>query len=193
MRATTCFLILGLIALVFACGNDDDNSPGEPQIEEGLFYDGPNANAPFLPAGEYEAAVRFPAGQTSQYSGRQLRSVYLYFYNLPTGVQVKIYSGEDSSTPDSLLYSGNITRNELTAFAWSEHVLDAPLQITGTDLWVSTRFVHPFDQQSIGCDAGPRNSNGGDYLFEESNNAWTTYQDLTNGESINWNIRAEVE
>jgi len=193
MRRIPTLLIFGFLLPFFACSNDDDNEPNEPQIEEGLFYDGPNANSPVLPAGEYEAAVRFPSSETTPFSGREITSVFLYFYNLPTGVQVKIYRGNGPDAPSTLLYSDNITRNELAEFAWSEHVLDTPLEITGDEIWVSTRFVHPFDQQSIGCDAGPRNSQGGDYLFEADNSAWTTYQALTNGESINWNIRVRVE
>jgi len=45
--------------------------------------------------------------------------------------------------------------------------------------------------QTIGCDAGP-NSTGGDWLYQESDGRWLTFQQRTTTESINWNIRGFV-
>ncbi|NBC09496.1 MAG: hypothetical protein GVY26_20080, partial [Bacteroidetes bacterium] len=45
-------------------------------------------------------------------------------------------------------------------------------------------------QQSIGCDAGPNQSNG-DWLYDSNDSQWLPYTDRT-PESINWNIRGEL-
>ncbi len=50
---------------------------------------------------------------------------------------------------------------------------------------------HAQQQQSIGCDAGPRKTNG-DWLFSGADLSWLTYQERT-GEGVNWNIRGRVE
>ncbi len=174
-----------------SCNNDDDNSPA-PEIDQGLYYDGPNATAPILPGGTHEAAARFPAALTGPLAGKELTTVYFFMLGLPQGVQVKIYGQGNNNFPGQLLYTANIRRSELNDFSWNEHVLTTPLELSGSEIWISIRVVHNNNFQSIGCDSGPRDPNG-DWLLLDGNNQWTTYQLLTNGESINWNIRAKVE
>lgn len=179
-------LLMLSLAFVFSCTNDDDDSPSLPTT---LQYDGENVTGPILPAGEYEAAVRFPSSLLADYVGRNLEGISFFLGDRPAGVIVRIYGDNSVDTPGDLLFEADVT-NGVGVPNWNQLPLSDPIEITGDDIWISILFIHDQNQQSIGCDAGPNTFNG-DWLFQDSDNEWRTFRDRT-GENINWNIRAEV-
>lgn len=176
-------LLLGLIFLFGACGDDDRT------VESSLRYDGDNFNAPQLNAGTFEAAARFPASITNSFVGQKLTQVSYYMAATPQQTILKIYEGGTSTTPGTVVYEASLT-GTITQNAFNAHVLSEPLEITGEDLWLSISMRTNRPLQMIGCDPGPRDPNG-DFLFRDLDNEWITFQDLS-GESINWNIRGVV-
>lgn len=177
---------LGFLALLAfsSCQNDDDSPV--PSGENVLSYDGPNATGPLLVAGDYEAAARFPASETSKLQGRSLTEVTWFMGILPSSCKVRIYGPGAGDEPGQLLYSADVT-DRVQVPNWNTHELRDPLPIDGQELWISIAFTHPAQQQSIGCDSGP-NVPGGDWLFSSNDGQWITYIQRT-GESVNWNIR----
>ena len=170
--------------LLAACGGD------ERSLETSLRYDGDNFNAPLLNPDTYETAARFPANITRDYVGQKLTQVSYYMAATPLQTTLKIYSGGTSSAPGQVVYEATLT-GTITNNAFNAHVLSEPLEITGEDLWLSVRFRLNRGLQTIGCDQGPRDDNG-DLMYQESTGEWTTFNDFTGGESINWNIRGVV-
>ncbi|MBX2845402.1 MAG: hypothetical protein KTR13_04230 [Saprospiraceae bacterium] len=183
--------LLFLLALPFlwvSC-SDDDNSFG---IEE-LSYDGPNEAAPILPLGTFEAAARFPASITSDYSGRSLDVVQFYLENVPLRTWVKVYGDGGNNAPGTLLYEREVT-DDVFPFRWNSHSLDIPVTINGDDLWIAIVVEHENGNYgSIGCDPGPATSNGDWFLDVDFTTNWETFRNFTNNAvSINWNIRGEL-
>lgn len=178
--------MLGLLSLLAlsACQKED-----ESPVSSGLSYDGPNASGPLLLAGNFEAAARFPASETSAFQGQRLREVTWFMGVLPASCKVRVYGPGNGNEPGSLLYSADVT-DRVQVPAWNTHELRDPIPIDGQELWISIAFTHPATQQSIGCDAGP-NVPDGDWLFSSNDNQWRTYIQRT-GESVNWNIRGIV-
>ena len=181
--------ILGLFALLAFSACQKNDEPPVPSGENVLNYDGPNATGPLLAAGEYEAAARFPAVETSPYEGKPLTEVTWFMGILPSSCKVRIYGPGSGDEPGQLLYSADVT-DRVQVPAWNTHELRDPILIEGQELWISIAFTHPAQQQSIGCDSGP-NVAGGDWLFSSNDNRWRTYVQRT-GESVNWNIRGIV-
>lgn len=177
-------LLLLFCVLTYSCKDDD---PIEKDFI--LQHDGDNATGPQLDAGTYEAAVRFVGDDVSIYSGNKLTEVEFFMGNEPASCRVIVYDEGANNTPGNELYTANI--NSVQSPAWNTHRLATPVDITGDNLWISIELVHDQSQQSIGCDAGPRSTNG-DWLFQDSDGNWETYQNRT-GESVNWNIRGKVE
>ncbi|MEY3052573.1 MAG: hypothetical protein RLY31_2358 [Bacteroidota bacterium] len=179
IRKTFYALAFGLLALS-ACQDD------EPSVEAVLRYDGENATGPFLEQGEHELAIHFPASTMADYTGRELTEVSFFVGDaLPAQCQVRVYRGGTVS-PGGLEYSFDVT-DGLQTLRWNRHILSSPLALEGDDLWISVFVTHAVGQQSIGCDAGPR-KDGGDWLYQEADGSWQTYQQRTT-ESVNWNIR----
>lgn len=171
-----------------ACG-DDDTSPTPDNI---LRLDGDNNSGPLLTAGEHELAVHFTAAKMADYVGKKLTEVEFFVGQpLPQNCKVRVYQGGTNS-PGTQAYEFDVT-NGLQTTKWNKHKLSTPVELTGTDLWLSVFVIHAAEQQSIGCDAGPR-KDGGDWLFSSSDGEWKTYFDRTpTQESVNWNIRGKVE
>lgn len=177
--------ILAMLAvLAFSTCKKDD----EPQNL--LSYDGPNATGPLLEAGDYEAAARFPAAQTSRFEGRRLEEVTWFMGLRPASCKINIYGPGSGNAPGALLYAAEIQPNSLQVPDWNIHRLSPTLPIDGEELWISIAFTHTQQQQSIGCDAGPNRANG-DWLFDSNDGQWRTYIQRTQ-ENVNWNIRGVV-
>jgi hypothetical protein len=155
-----------------------------------INLDSDNFAAPILPAGTYEAAAKYNQNIMSPFAGYTFKEVRYYIDNLPEQASVIIYE-DAGSNPGAVLYSSNVT-SEVNDRSWNEHTLSTPLTLDGSAIWVAIRFVHAQDQTSIGCDPGPAVSNG-DWLFDNADNQWRSFEDRTITESINWNIRAVVE
>jgi hypothetical protein len=183
----TLLLLLAFSLSFLACNRDDDDDNFNPETT--LNLDGPNATAPFLLPGTYEAAARFGANETARFTGKKLTEVAFFIANIPSMCVVRIYDEGTAGEPGRLLYTATVS-GSLRAFSWNRHQLRRPLDISGDDIWISIGLVHTQSQQSIGCDAGPSNGPG-DWLFQESDNAWRTFRERS-GENINWNIRGIV-
>jgi len=181
-------LALLSVLLVFGCQNDDDDGPSTTNT---LQYDGDNATGPLLPAGEYEAAVRFPASFTKDYVGRFIESISFFIGIPPAGLTVVIYEEGTASQPGNVIFEQTVNVSALSTPNWNQLNLPTPIEIFEEDIWISIALTHDQQQQSIGCDAGPNRANG-DWLFQDSDNDWRTYTERT-GESINWNIRANLQ
>jgi len=176
------FLLLGLVILFSAC--KDDRS-----VDAALRLDGDNQTAPTLPVDTYEAAARFSERIVNPYIGQNLTEVSYYMVGTPQQTTLKIYSGGDAQ-PENVVYEASLT-GTITENSFNSHVLSEPLPITGEPLWISIKIRQNRTLQTIGCDAGP-NTAGGDWLYQESDGRWLTFQQRTSTESINWNIRGFV-
>lgn len=186
MKLQLLYPVLLLLAMT-AC-NKDDNPPGDNNL---LHYDGENASGPLLAAGNHELAIRFPAALLSQYSGKTIESVEFFVGILPAACEVKLYGpGNDIIEPGAQLYRTDVTAS-LYAPAWNSHPVPGAIPIGTEDIWVAIAVVHTEEQQSIGCDAGPR-KNDGDWLYLSTDGDWLSYKDRT-GESVNWNIRLNLK
>ncbi len=178
MKYTLALLVTGLLILTTACEPDEE-------IDLNLLeYAGVNSTSPFLPEGSYSFAARFPASVLTERIGKEMISVELFIYDVPSSAILTINQG-NASTPGTLLYSDNVTDN-LSPNIGNTIFLNSPIEITGEDIWVVYTVEQTENQQVLGCDAGPRDSNGD--RFFNTTDGWTTFQDFANGESINWNI-----
>ena len=188
MKKLTLILLAVLLGFAACKKDEQDAGPGGTEI---LRLDGDNASSPVLPAGNYEHAVKFPASLTSLYDGDLLTGVRVYFYFVPSNVEIVVYGpGNSANTPGVELYVGSISGLQGNAF--NDILFEAQDQILigRSDLWLSIYYTTQGGTQVIGCDAGPRDPNG-DYLKDGA--TWTTFQDYTQTESINWNIRGIVQ
>lgn len=186
MKITHLFFLL--IVILASCKDDD---PALPDGASLLKYDGANNSGPLLEAGKHELAVRFPASTMADLAGKKLTEVQVFVGDvLPKDCAIKLYRPGNATSPGALFYEGNVL-STLRTLQWNNFKITPAIDITGEDLWVSVYVEHGSKQQSIGCDAGPRKTNG-DWLLSDSDHDWLTYEERT-GESVNWNIRALVE
>lgn len=192
MKATYIFFLLGLATLTLSCTSDDDdnNFVDEPTFRANfLYYDSGNITGPLLEPGTYELAISFTADDLEPHVGKTIEEVRFFVGpQFPKSCKVKIYTG-GSSTPSTLLYEANVT-NALESTTFNVHEVAQPITISTQPIWISVEVEHDINQQSIGCDDGPRKT-GGDWLLQSQDNQWRSYADRTN-ESINWNIRMKL-
>lgn len=182
-------LTLFACSLVFvtACTDDDQEDPNSNLTE--LALDGPNANAPALPAGTHEFAVQLYESDLEPFVGRNLVALRVFLRATPNAMRLKVYKGGDTS-PGQLLTTLNAGGNG-GAGRFRDYTLTTPIVIDDSDvLWLAAEVELSATTQTVGCDAGPR-VEGGDWIFSDGN--WTTFQNFAAGESINWNIRGLVE
>ncbi len=180
MKAYKLFLVLAAVLMALACRKDSTDNI--------LQLDGENFTGPLLEAGFHETAVRFSPDLTGQFTGKELGAVLWYTGPRASTTEIRVYGPGSGNAPGPLLYSKDVS-SFVRPFSWNEYELDAPVAITGEELWIGIAFVHAQQGQTIGCDAGP-NRSGGDWLFS-TDSQWRTYTERT-GESINWNIRGKV-
>lgn len=176
-------LLLFLSATITSCDKD-------PILEDELYYDGANSNAPNFDAGLFIPAVEFPSSLLNDYSGEEIRAVKFYMYDAPVSAEVVIFNSDEGSFPGTEIYRGSY--NSLQPGAWNVHVLSESLLIDGNSLVIGISIENDETKQVMGCDAGPRDSRGGDWLFEDSDSDWLSFLDRST-DSINWNIRAELK
>jgi len=155
-----------------------------------LSHDGPNSTGPLLEVGTHEAAAKFENADLAAYEGQQLTKVEVFMGQAPAKTTVVVYGAGTANEPGAELYSADIS-SAVGGGNWVKHTLSTPIDVDGTDLWLAVRLEHTVEQQSIGCDAGPRENNG-DWLYKSTDGNWETYVDRTS-ESVNWNIRGTVE
>lgn len=194
-RLSFRLLIVPALAMIFfSC--DRQNLTPAPVIEPPMVqlnYDGDNLTAPLLPAGIYEAGVRFTPPELIGLDGKTLSQVILYMQDIPVAATIRVFEGSTNGAPETLLSSQGI-RSDLEAFNWNQIFLTSPTEIDADkDLWITFRFELGQESQTLGCDPGPANENG-DYLFENTDNLWQKLSVRTGGGiDINWNLRAVVE
>jgi len=179
-------ILILLVAICFISCQKDNASP-----DNTLNYDGDNFTAPSLPFGEHFFAARFTNNELEDYIGKSLKEVTFFVGQLPENCFLEIYEGGTDSEPGERIYNADLS-NGLVAPEWNTHSLATPIEITGKDLWLAVKVFHLQNQQSIGCDTGPRNPNG-DWMNRQDNPGWKTFAEIVPGESVNWNIRGIVE
>jgi hypothetical protein len=182
-------IVLVLLCVFSACKSDDTPEPGEVvtlQLDQQQFL------SPILPSGTYEFAVRFEPSDLEVVAGGKLFEAEIYVFELPSNMQLKVYSGTAMDQPATVVHQQDITLgrspNEWNTIALSDSV-DIP---ENDDLWISVRFTQAADQQIIGCDQGPAAPNG-DWFWDSEVRIWQTYREASNnGTNVNWNIRGKA-
>ena len=182
MKKITFFFLITLF--LFSCQKEEETT-------HELRYDKDNFSAPALPAGTFDAALRFPNNILDNYIDWELREVDFYIQDKPVGCEVLIFDGGTATSPGSLIYSKDIL-SEVAANSWNTHIMSTPIKIKNEDLWIAIRVVHNSEIRSIGCDEGPARTNG-DWMLGEGETEWKTYRTLSNSQvNINWNIRGQI-
>ncbi len=188
MKFSSLTLLLVLTLGVFtwsSCEDDDGDGVGV------LSYDGPQFSAPNNGAGFTTFAAFFPGNITQQYEGRSLESVQFYLQEIPLSTSVIVYAaGADNNAPGDVLYERNLTQR-INTTGWIEHFLTDPVELTGDGIWIGieTELLNP--GQSVGCDQGLDFNPNGDRLQTPSG-VWTSFNQITGSERVNWNIRGFV-
>lgn len=172
------FVILGIAS----CSSDPDTA------ENILHYDDDNASSPIIPPGQNEMAIYFPSSLMSNYNGRELQQVEFFAYDQAQNLTLKVYTGQSSTQPGTEIYSQSYS-GVLRNGEWNKFNLTTPLLLSSEAIWIGLRFQNTGPLQVIGCDAGPVDERGGDWLFQSEDGNWESFQSRT-GESVNWNIRA---
>ena len=185
MKFKSILFILILALVAFSCGDDENEIPSDRTI---LSYDGENLTAPTLPDGLFEFAVRFPPNLTRNVEGRNIEQVSFYLYDAPAQMYLNISTDVSPSLPGQILNTQMI--NNPRPNSWNTVTLNDPFPIDGSAIWVGIEVTLNQTMQTVGCDAGPANSNG-DWLYEETDQSWDTFRNRT-GESVNWNIKAII-
>jgi len=185
LKLFSCFLIA--FSLSFMACQPDDDLPDDT-IE--FRYDGDNNDAPALPGGTYESAIRIPASYAGNDPENELYAVEYYIKEVPSSASIKIYNGGIIS-PSSIIYEQNIT-SDLASESWITHTIASPIILDGSDLWISIEYSYTGEKRVVGCDSGPADPNG-DWLNDKLNGLWDSLLNGTGGVvNVNWNIRAKV-
>jgi hypothetical protein len=183
----TKYLIAAMCLVLFACKDDMIDFEYDPGL---MHYDGPNANAPFLPIGTNEAAAKFHRDVLKLYEGKQIEAVDLFIYDLPDACSLVFYGSGGNNTPGAELFTQDIS-SDIDSSSWNAIVLDTPFAIPSSgDIWIALRVTDTESLQVIGCDSGPTRD-GGDWLYQSDDNLWRTFRDRS-PDAINWNIRAVI-
>lgn len=179
------FLCIGLLSWS-ACGDDDD------LVLDTLNYDGPNFTAPTNGDGFTTFAARFPESETQEFIGRKLEKISFFLEQIPISTVVIVYADNSTDTriPGPELYSIDLTQR-IRNTGWIEHVLTTPIDITGEGLWLAVEVDLEAGDQAIGCDQGANYNPNGDRLQTPAN-VWTSFNEITGNERINWNIRGII-
>ena len=181
------FFAIAILTLTPSCQKDESPAPTGDNV---LHYDGDHFSGPLLAAGTHELAVRFPAADLAAHKGKRIKTVSFFAGNKPADCKVCILGQGTATSPGPVIYQATVT-NDLSTPAWNTHIIGPNLVIGDEDIWVAIQVQHLAEQQSIGCDAGPRKNNG-DWLFLSTDGQWKTFEERT-GQSVNWNIRLVLE
>lgn len=184
-------LILLAFALFTYSGCEDDDGPGNIAADS-LRYDGANFTAPFNGTGFNTFAAYFPPQETQPYVGRRLETVSFFLEDIPTSTVVIIYAeGADDRSPGAERYSIDLTQR-IRNTGWYDHVItDAVVDIRENEgIWIAVETDLPADGfQAIGCDDGSNYNPNGDRFLPPTGNTWTSFNEITGSETVNWNIR----
>ena len=179
------FLALGLFMFT-GCGDDDAAVTADT-----LNYDGPNVTAPQNGAGLNTFAAFFTTDQTQPFAGRRLERVRFWLTRIPLATSVVVYAeGNTDRSPGAELYRVNLTQR-IRNTGWNEHVLTTPVDVEADrGLWLAVEVdIENNGDQAIGCDSGASYSPNGDRLLPSTGGVWTSFNEITGSETVNWNIR----
>ncbi|MEM9929231.1 MAG: hypothetical protein AAF840_05405 [Bacteroidota bacterium] len=180
------FLLLLCIGLLgwSACGDDDD------LVLDSLNYDGPNFTAPQNGPGVNTFAAFFPESEVQPFIGRELNRVSFWLERVPLATSVVVFAASiDDRTPGAELYRIDLTQR-IRSTGWVEHNLTTPIELTGTGIWIAVETdVELVGDQAIGCDEGLNYNPNGDRFLPSGSTVWTSFNEITSSERINWNIR----
>ena len=178
-------LAIGLLAWS-GCSDDDDDL-----IIETLNYDGDNFTAPNLDANIF--AAYFPPSELQNVTDRNLESVAFFLEAVPPEVEVIVYAaGATDREPGAELYRSPSLLNRVNATGeFITHRLRTPIDLSqqndGIWLAIQTDIAPGNRVQSVGCDAGNNYNPNGDRI--RIGNTWTSFNEVTGSEQVNWNIR----
>ena len=175
--------LIAFFAVIASCNKDDDSDFAV------LGYDTDNMDAPLLPQGTYESGIRLSSGLMGQYAGLNLEKIRYYIKDMPLTCEIRVYEFSNGNEPGNLLYSKDV-RSETSALSWNEHVLDQPIELSGSDLWLAVRYSQQGTQRTMGCDPGPAKYNG-DWIWDEADDLWLRLIERSEAD-INWNLRGYV-
>lgn len=181
------FLLLLCVGLLgwSSCGEDDP-------VADSLNYDGPVFNAPFNSTGLHTFAAYFPPGETQAFSGRSLERVRFWMEQVPTATRVIIYAeGASDDAPGAELYRSLDLTQRINPRDWHDHFITTPITVSANEgLWIAVETDIPSNQfQAIGCDQGLNYNPNGDRYEIPQGPTWTSFNQFTGSERINWNIR----
>ena len=182
MKLTHLLFFLAIFSLT-ACG-DDDTGTGDPNQ---LSYENGPDTAPELGPGVHMLLARFPADYLRDRVGKKLNEIELFVDVGATSYQALVLGPNSATVPGMELARVDFT-SSVNERKW--YIIDdfPPIEITGEDIWIGIEVRHDQAAQTVGCDAGPRNSNG-DWIWSSTTNQWETFNARSNGEAqINWNI-----
>ena len=185
MKLNVLFLLLAFAALSFAGCDDDDDL-----VQDSLNYDGPNFTAPFNAPGVTTFAAFFPESEVQEFTGRTLERVRFWLENVPTSTELIVFAaGPDDRSPGDELYRIDLTQR-VRSVEWVDHVIPGGIELTGQGIWLALALEAPENQfQLMGCDQGTNYSPNGDRLLPPTGGVWTSFNEVTGSERINWNIR----
>jgi hypothetical protein len=122
-----------------------------------VHYDADTADAAAVGApygGSAEVMVHFRRQELAPYAGHQLQKVLVHWgSSRPKALTLKVYAA--GAEPVEVLREQRVDPGALTPGAWNELPLDAPLTLSGEDLWVGVAVTSPDDRVAgIRLDAG---------------------------------------
>jgi hypothetical protein len=187
MKQILIFSTLILALAVSSCKDDDPGFQFDPAV---MHYDGVNATAPVLPAGEVELAAQFKSDAMDFYAGKKIDAIQFFIFEVPAAASLVIYGKGNGSNPGAVLYEQDIT-GDLEPNDWNVIPLDSLFSLPSDEIWISFNMPESGGVQVLGCDAGPTIS-GGDWMWENSDKEWKTFFERNTVDKINWNIRASM-
>lgn len=125
----------------------------------------------FTGGGTYDLAVGFPSEQLQQHIGQYLREIHVVMPDEITDVKVRVYGmNRYSSTPapGDVIYEQPFTPT-FAQTGWTSVLLDNPILIDGSDLWIGVWVNQPDSVYPIYMDSLPANPNGAWYKL---GNTW---------------------
>lgn len=162
------------------------NSIAPKASKEGvvLNYDGENYDVIGAGAGgTFYGSSRFTSEMVAPFTGYELKSVDVYIGHVPDVIKLMIWDAGTTNSAGELLVSQVF---QPVGQSWNTVVLEQPVVLSGSDVWVGFEITHQQGTYILGIDGGPANPNG---CFVSSDGVvWEKLTDY--GMSFNWNIRA---
>ncbi|NLF42892.1 MAG: hypothetical protein GX587_09370, partial [Bacteroidales bacterium] len=153
-----------------------------------IHYDGNNNGNAVGPTagGIFYGATRFASDITAPYIGYEFESVDVFILNQPLSLKLIIWDEGTTTNPGQVIYEQTV---EADANSWNTIVLDNPIVLSGSDLWVGFECNNEADLYSLGVDGGPAHPDGG-WLSQDAI-TWEKFTDY--GLDANWNTRIKIK